>query len=100
MRRLPLVMLASAVLAALLLVGSFPLSTWLSQQQQLSQLSARLRATQRQNAALAAQAAKLRQPSYVAHLARSRYGLVPKGSRAYVVIPPPQTATAPSRRAG
>ncbi len=100
MRRMPLALLASAVLAAMLLVGSFPLSTWMAQRHQISALSAQLRSIQRQNAALRSEAAKLSQPRYVGHLARSRYGLVPKGSRAYVVIPAPSKSTSPTRQKG
>lgn len=90
LRRLPRVAVVVAVsltLAIVLLVGSFPLGTWLHQRAQLHQVSKQLAVLRAQNRQLASEAASLHDSGEIRHIARKQYGLVPKGSKAYVILP-------------
>ncbi|MGH9101851.1 MAG: FtsB family cell division protein [Acidimicrobiales bacterium] len=89
MRRSLVVLAAALALAAAVLFGSFPAATWFHQRAELASSESQLGRLQHQDQALADQAARLRTDSAIEHLARQRYGLVPKGSRAYVVLPSP-----------
>lgn len=91
MTRRPAVILAGALLlAGVLLVTAFPMSSWLSQRSELASVQSRLEKLHSTSTSLANRAASLRNDAEIEHLARSEYGLVPKGSRAYVVLPAPQ----------
>ena len=82
----------SALFALIVLATSFPIGTLLSQHSALASSSgevARLSAVDR---SLTRQLAQLSDPATVAGIARIDFGLVPKGARAYVVLPPALTA--------
>jgi cell division protein FtsB len=98
-RRRARTVLAAAGLFALVVLGtSFPLSSVLSQRSALAASAHQLATLRAENAALARQAARLRDPATVSALARHDYGLVPQGQKAYEILPPPGTAR--SRSAG
>jgi hypothetical protein len=74
--------------AAVVLVTSFPLTGLLSQGTALSRAAHGLSTVEAQNRSLSAQAADLSDPATGDNLARQDYGLVPRGQRAYDVLPP------------
>jgi len=74
--------------AAVVLVTSMPVSALLTQRTQLSSTAAALTRARAADQSLGAEAAALRNPSTVAGLARTEYGLVPSGQKAYVILPP------------
>lgn len=87
-------MLVAAIILALALVaGSFPVYAWVQQSAQLHQSADQLAALQAKNRQLAKEAAALRNPAAVERIAESQYGLTPKGSRTYVILPPSTTTT-------
>jgi hypothetical protein len=75
--------------AAVVLATSMPVSALLAQHSQLASTSAALARTRAANRVLEQEARALGDPSAVAALARSEYGLVPPGQKAYVILPPP-----------
>jgi hypothetical protein len=85
--------------AAVVLLTSFPLGELLSQGSALSSTAHGLDTVQQENRVLAGQAAALSNPSAVDNLARRVYGLVPRGQRAFDVLPP-STASAASSKSG
>jgi len=89
--------LVGVAIAGVLAVGSFPRKALSSEQSAVAQERAQLAALEHENAALVAEAAALRRPSTVERLARQELGLVPRGWRAYVILPP---APASSRQHG
>jgi hypothetical protein len=78
---------AAIVLAALILLTSFPLAGVLAQRSALSSTAHELTAVQADNASLGRQASLLAAPSTLNGLARHEFGFVPKGQRAYNVLP-------------
>ena len=78
---------AAIVLAALILLTSFPLGGVLAQRSALSSTAHELTAVQADNASLGRQASLLAAPSTLNGLARHEFGFVPKGQRAYNVLP-------------
>jgi cell division protein FtsB len=88
---------AGVGIAGLLVAGSFPWKALSSDQRAVAQASAQLAALERANAGLSAQAVALRRPSTVERLAREELGLVPRGWRAYAILP---STPASSRQPG
>jgi cell division protein FtsB len=88
-RRAWALIVLGAGFAALVLVTSMPWSLLESQRHQLSTTAAELRDTKAQNRTLGDEAKDLSNPSTVANIARSEYGLVAPGSQAYDVLPAP-----------
>jgi len=78
--------------AAVVLLTSFPLTGVLSQRAALSSTANGISTVEAQNRSLSAQAAALAQPGAADALARQDYGLVPRGQRAFTVLPPPAGA--------
>jgi cell division protein FtsB len=79
------------VLLALMLAYAYPVRLYLDQRAQIQQLvlsQARQRATIGQ---LASETAKWNDPAYVAAQARARFQMVQPGTKAYIVLPAPQT---------
>ena len=74
--------------AAVVVATSMPVSDLLTQHRQLTSTAQALAATQAADRSLTAEARSLSDPSTVAGLARSEYGLVPSGQKAYVILPP------------
>jgi hypothetical protein len=93
-RRARTMMGGAVVIAGVVLLTSFPLAGVLSQRSALSSTGRELSLIQAENATLARQVAALAHPSAVAALARHDYGFVPKGQRAYDILPP-SSASAP-----
>lgn len=89
---------ASVVLVGVAFVTLFPTGAYLHQRRSLDQVSSQLARLRRQDASLAARAAKLETGAEVAKLARTDYGLVSPGQEAYAVLPAP--APAPKSRTG
>ncbi len=78
---------ATVVFVCVVLLTSFPLSGVLSQRSALSGAAHELATVQAQNRALARQVSDLATPAAVDGLARLDYGFVPKGQRAYDILP-------------
>jgi len=70
------------------MLTGMPVSALLTQHRQLATTAAELTQLQDADRTLAAQARALADSSTVSGLARSEYGLVPSGQKAYVVLPP------------
>lgn len=79
----------SVVLIGFLFAFYFPTRTWLSQRRQTSSAEARLSAIRAANDKLARRVHALNQPATIQKLARSQYGMVEPGEKAYVLLPPP-----------
>jgi cell division protein FtsB len=84
--RLPI--LLALLVAGVVLATSMPVSALLTQRRELGAASAALAQTQATNGTLASQAKALTNSGTVSGLARTDYGLVPPGSKAYVILPP------------
>jgi cell division protein FtsB len=84
--RLPV--LVALLIAGVVLVTSMPVSALLTQRKQLATTSAALARAQAADRALSAQTKALSKPGTVSGLARTDYGLVPPGTKAYVILPP------------
>ncbi|MDE3086639.1 MAG: hypothetical protein KGJ77_07715 [Acidobacteriota bacterium] len=82
------VMVVGVAFAGVVLVTSMPVSALLTQHHQLATTSAALAQAQSADASLAAEAKALADAGTVGRLARSDYGLVPSGQKAYVILPP------------
>lgn len=78
----------AAVVAAVVLGTSFPLSTLLSQHHQLSAAAAQLRQVQSENRSLTEQQNQLNSQTAIDRLARQDYQLVSPGQTLYDVLPP------------
>jgi len=74
--------------AAIVFATSMPVSALLTQHGQLASTSAALDRAQAADRSLAAQAKALADGGTVSNLARTDYGLVPSGQKAYVILPP------------
>lgn len=86
--RARLLLVAAAVFAVVVAVSSFPAEALLAQHRQLSSTSVQVTSLEDQNDALSRQAGHLGDPSTVEQLARSDFGFVRPGQRAYDVLPP------------
>lgn len=80
---------ASLALLLLLFLGPGSFRVWSQQRSQTSQLDAKLTALDTANASLALRAKQLKNPQAITELARRDYGMVPKGSKAYAILPAP-----------
>ena len=80
------------VLLALMLAYAYPVRLYLNQRAQIQQLELS-QAQQRANIGqLATESAKWNDPAYVKAQARARFQMVEPGTKAYLVLPAPQTA--------
>lgn len=93
-RRVRLLVVASALFAGAVLLTGLPVSALLAQHKQLSATSAELEQLQASDHSLSAQSSRLSQPGTVSGLARSDYGMVPPGQKAFVILPPPGASAA------
>ena len=87
---------AGAVLLLLVFLGPGSFRIWSSQRQQTRELSAKVATLDRTNEQLQAQAERLQNPAAIKELARQEYGMVPKGSKAYAILPSPAPSNRPS----
>lgn len=85
---------ASVVVIVLLFLGPGSFAVWSSQRSQTHQLDAKISALDEANASLAEQAKQLHDPQAIRELARRNYGMVPKGSKSYAILPSPSPDTA------
>lgn len=86
-RRARALVAAAVGFATIVLLTSFPLTGLLSQGAALSRTARDLSTVEAQNRTLAGQAGALSSPSIVDDLARQEFGLVPRGQRAFDVLP-------------
>jgi hypothetical protein len=94
------VIVLAAGFAALVLGTSMPWSLLVSQRTQLSSTETKLQQTEAQNRVLSDEAKQLSNPSDVANIARSQYGLVSPGSQAYEILPAPGSSQDASTSTG
>ncbi len=78
---------AAVVLLSLVFLGPGSFRVWSSQQHQTKELNAKIATLQRANEALAKRAKQLKDPEAIKELARRDYGMAPKGSQAYAILP-------------
>ena len=76
------------------LLTGLPVSALLDQHHQLATTSAALQGLQSADKELSAQSRHLTSPATVQQMARSDYGMVPPGEKAYVILPPPGSSAA------
>lgn len=88
--------LAVVIVLTLVFLGPGSFRIWSSQRAQTKELNSRIDALDRANAQLEARAAQLRDPEAIKELARRDYGMVPKGSKAYAILPSPKVDPRPS----
>ena len=93
MRRAVRILLVAVAVGGLLFLFVLPGRTWLAQRSAMSAAQRRLELLSRENAALTKQAAELRNPAYVAQIARQQYGLVMPGEKAFGILPPTASTT-------
>ncbi|HLX89494.1 MAG TPA: septum formation initiator family protein [Acidimicrobiales bacterium] len=86
--------MGAALFAGAVLLTGLPVSALLTQRQQLSTTSAELRSLQSADHQLSTQSRHLTDPATVQGMARSDYGMVPPGEKAYVILPPPGSSAA------
>ncbi len=87
-------MALAAVFAVVVLATNFPLTTLLSQHNELSAASSQLQQTQNANRLLADQDRQLNSTAAIDRLARQDYQMVGQGQTLYDVLPASGTATA------
>ncbi|MHB8329622.1 MAG: FtsB family cell division protein [Acidimicrobiales bacterium] len=88
-RRARVLLVGAALFAVVVLATGMPVSNLLSQGHQLSSVSTELAQLQSANRTLTAETRRLTDPTTVNALARSEYGMVAPGQKAYVILPPP-----------
>ncbi len=86
-RRARTMVIGAIVFAAVVLLTSFPIAGLLSQRSALSGTAHELSTVKTENEALARQVSDLTNAAAVNGLARHDYGFVPKGTRAYDILP-------------
>ena len=85
------------VMFALAATAVYPLRQYVSQQDRIERLQAKQLALQAENARLAAERKRLKDPAYVQQLAKRDYQLVAPGEEAWVVTgPPPASHASPT----
>ncbi|MHB8682068.1 MAG: septum formation initiator family protein [Acidimicrobiales bacterium] len=93
-RRRRALFVGAGLFAGAVLATGMPVSALLTQHHQLSETAAALARVQAANQALSVQARHLGDPSTVSGLARTDYGMVPPGDKAYVILPPAGSSAA------
>jgi hypothetical protein len=86
-RRARTMLIGAIVVARGVLLSSFPLGSLLTQRSALSGTARELATVKAENAALSRQVSSLHDPATINDLARLDYGFVPKGQRAYDILP-------------
>ena len=79
--------IAAVVFALVVLATGMPVSALLSQRHQLSSSASELSRLRTENTSLRDEARQLNNPASVGALARTNYGLVPNGDKAYDILP-------------
>lgn len=78
---------------AVYLLAVFPTRSYLLQRNQVKNTIAQVKAVQSSNQALQKKIDSMNSPSEIAHIARSQYGLIKPGEKAYVILPPSNSTT-------
>jgi len=91
-RRSLLALLASAVIAAVILVAWFPAGALIDQRRTVTSAAATLSQLKQEDRALSAESKNLSTSTEIARIARQQFQLVPLGEQAYQVLPPAGTA--------
>lgn len=87
---------AAVVLLTLVFLGPGSFRVWSSQRSQTSDLEARIEALDRANERLETRVEQLNDPEAIKELARRDYGMVPRGSKAFAILPAPSPDRLPS----
>lgn len=82
----------AVVVIVVLFLGPGTIGIWMNQRSQTAELHDKISTIDKANAALAEQKRQLNDPKTVAYLARRNYGMVPKGSKSYAILPQPQAS--------
>lgn len=80
---------ASLAVISLLFLGPGSIKTLISQRHQTQALQTKIATIDKANAALVERRRELNDPQTIAYLARQNYGMVPKGAKAYAILPSP-----------
>jgi cell division protein FtsB len=88
--------LGAVVVLTLVFLGPGSFRVWSSQRSQTHALNEKIEALDRANARLRTRAAQLNDPESIRELARRDYGMVPKGSKAFAILPAPKPDTRPA----
>lgn len=99
LRKAAWLLLASVVVAGVLLLFVIPGRTLIAQGRDISSTQARIAALQRENTALQRQLANLSDPSQIEQEATARFGLVMAGQTAYAIVPAKHQAQAAKQAA-
>lgn len=78
---------------AVYLLAVFPTRSYLLQRSQVRHTISQVNAVQGANAQLQRQINSMNSPSQIENIARSQYGLVKPGEKAFVVLPPTTSTT-------
>ena len=97
--RLVWVVVGSALLLAVLLVGVFPTRSYFGQRDAIEREKQKLAVLSDENARLAARVQELQTDAEVERLAREQYNLVKPGEEAYAILPGPDEAETGHREA-
>lgn len=85
----------AVILLILVFLGPGSFRVWSAQRAQTNELNEKIAALDLANSRLEARAAQLRDPEAIKELARRDYGMVPKGSKAFAIIPAPKVDPRP-----
>lgn len=99
-RRARTLVAGAVVVAAVVLLTSFPLSEVLGQRSALAATTRQLAAYQSADRVLGDQVAALEQPGAAGTLARRDYGFVPAGDQAFEILPAPGSSAPSSTQSG
>ncbi len=78
---------------AVYLLAVFPTRSYLLQRSQVRNTIAQVRAVESSNQTLQKKIDSMNSPSQIEQIARSHYGLIKPGEKAYVVLPPKDSTT-------
>lgn len=84
---------AAVVVIMLLFLGPGSIGVFNSQRSQTAALNDKIATLDEANASLAKQATELHDPQAIRELARRNYGMVPKGSKSYAILPSPSSSS-------
>jgi Septum formation initiator len=87
-------------LSAVVLATSLPVSALLTQRHAISSTAARQAKLHTEDSALSREVANLNDPSAIADVARSDYGFVHPGDKAYTVLPAPGSSASAAALSG
>ncbi len=78
---------------AVYLLAVFPTRSFMLQRQQVKSTVSQVRAIQNSNQILQQKIGSMNSPSVIENIARSQYGLIKPGEKAFVVLPPSSSTT-------